>query len=252
MAEQLNGRVFSVCYGRIRRGKIKKVWDWDGFLYIDCNFRSTLYHENGDIKTNYIVKPTLVSNIESGFEFTIPERYEVQVVGEEKINKLITGCLFSGANSSNESTLEETVKPASKSLIKPFIKPKRKNEEIFTTNVTKHEPKKVCLPLKRIENKKLESTQVRSNSNELIMPEPSWEQQQEAKKEAAVVKVDNALAIRLRPHQKEGVKFLYKCVLGIRNENFVDAENNFRKSFSGAILADEMGLGKTVQCITLI
>ncbi|KAG7177049.1 DNA repair and recombination protein RAD54-like 1 [Homarus americanus] len=45
----------------------------------------------------------------------------------------------------------------------------------------------------------------------------------------------------LRPHQQEGVIFLYECIMGYRHlDNY------------GAILADEMGLGKTLQCITLV
>ncbi|KAH0555714.1 hypothetical protein GP486_006342 [Trichoglossum hirsutum] len=55
------------------------------------------------------------------------------------------------------------------------------------------------------------------------------------------VVVDPILGRHLREHQKEGVKFMYECVMGMR-------------SFDGrgAILADEMGLGKTLQTITLL
>ncbi|OAF71484.1 hypothetical protein A3Q56_00749 [Intoshia linei] len=52
---------------------------------------------------------------------------------------------------------------------------------------------------------------------------------------------DPRLTKYLRPHQREGVKFMYDCVTGSK------IENNF-----GCIMADEMGLGKTLQCITLI
>lgn len=55
------------------------------------------------------------------------------------------------------------------------------------------------------------------------------------------VVLDPHLGRQLRPHQVEGVLFLYKCVMGYQ----VDG------SF-GAILADEMGLGKTLQTIALI
>ncbi|XP_050423304.1 DNA repair and recombination protein RAD54-like isoform X1 [Adelges cooleyi] len=55
------------------------------------------------------------------------------------------------------------------------------------------------------------------------------------------VVVDPALSKILRPHQREGVKFMYECVTGVRIENAY-----------GCIMADEMGLGKTLQCITLM
>ncbi|KAK5015452.1 DNA-dependent ATPase protein rad54 [Cryomyces antarcticus] len=55
------------------------------------------------------------------------------------------------------------------------------------------------------------------------------------------VVIDPRLAKVLRPHQVEGVKFLYRCTTGLLDPN---AE--------GCIMADEMGLGKTLQCITLM
>ncbi|EEH48816.2 DNA-dependent ATPase RAD54 [Paracoccidioides brasiliensis Pb18] len=55
------------------------------------------------------------------------------------------------------------------------------------------------------------------------------------------VVIDPRLAKVLRPHQVEGVKFLYRCTTGM-----IDPKAN------GCIMADEMGLGKTLQCITLL
>lgn len=53
--------------------------------------------------------------------------------------------------------------------------------------------------------------------------------------------VDPLLTKHLREHQREGVKFMYECVMGMRD---FDGQ--------GAILADEMGLGKTLQTIALL
>ncbi|GAA6027113.1 hypothetical protein JCM8097_002400 [Rhodosporidiobolus ruineniae] len=65
------------------------------------------------------------------------------------------------------------------------------------------------------------------------------------KKKAMVKKVpvviDPVVGTKLRPHQVEGVKFLYRCTTGMTDENAF-----------GCIMADEMGLGKTLQCITLM
>ncbi|EPQ65528.1 DNA-dependent ATPase [Blumeria graminis f. sp. tritici 96224] len=55
------------------------------------------------------------------------------------------------------------------------------------------------------------------------------------------VVIDPKLSKVLRPHQIEGVKFMYRCVTGMIEENA-----------NGCIMADEMGLGKTLQCITLM
>ncbi len=55
------------------------------------------------------------------------------------------------------------------------------------------------------------------------------------------VVVDPLLSRVLRPHQREGVKFMFDCVTGTRIPES-----------HGCIMADEMGLGKTLQCITLM
>ena len=55
------------------------------------------------------------------------------------------------------------------------------------------------------------------------------------------VVIDPRLAKVLRPHQIEGVKFLFRCTTGMIDQNA-----------HGCIMADEMGLGKTLQCIALM
>ncbi|CAL8470234.1 g9776 [Coccomyxa elongata] len=55
------------------------------------------------------------------------------------------------------------------------------------------------------------------------------------------VVVDGMLTKWLRPHQREGVTFMFECVTGLR-----DFGGN------GCILADDMGLGKTLQGIALL
>jgi DNA repair and recombination protein RAD54B len=60
-------------------------------------------------------------------------------------------------------------------------------------------------------------------------------------KQVVDVVLDPLLTHHLRPHQRQGVQFLYECVMGLREY-----------SGEGAILADEMGLGKTLQTIALL
>ncbi|CAO1618312.1 unnamed protein product [Parajaminaea phylloscopi] len=59
--------------------------------------------------------------------------------------------------------------------------------------------------------------------------------------EKVPVVIDPRLGKVLRPHQVEGVKFLYRCTTGLVDEQAC-----------GCIMADEMGLGKTLQCIALM
>jgi DNA repair and recombination protein RAD54B len=60
-------------------------------------------------------------------------------------------------------------------------------------------------------------------------------------KQIVDVVLDPFLGKHLMEHQREGVKFLYECVMGMRDFNG-----------QGALLADEMGLGKTLQTISLL
>lgn len=60
-------------------------------------------------------------------------------------------------------------------------------------------------------------------------------------KQIVDVVVDPFLAKHLRDHQRQGVQFLYECVMGMS-----------LTGGQGAILADEMGLGKTLQTIALL
>jgi superfamily II DNA or RNA helicase len=73
------------------------------------------------------------------------------------------------------------------------------------------------------------------NSLVLFSPSPM------AKSKVAVV-VDPKLSQFLRPHQREGVQFMFDCCMGLRR-GFVG---------NGCILADGMGLGKTIQAISLM
>ncbi|XP_056636229.1 DNA repair and recombination protein RAD54-like [Diorhabda sublineata] len=73
---------------------------------------------------------------------------------------------------------------------------------------------------------------------------PEVSEHDKLKKDGTVlvhVVVDPQLGNILRPHQREGVKFMYDCVTGVQIPGSY-----------GCIMADEMGLGKTLQCITLL
>ncbi|KAA3675855.1 DNA repair and recombination protein RAD54B [Paragonimus westermani] len=75
------------------------------------------------------------------------------------------------------------------------------------------------------------------------------------------VVLESHFAKRLRPHQREGITFLYECVMGFRSHRLperiscssaCDFDLAVSNPVYGCILADEMGLGKTVQVIALL
>ncbi|XP_046370032.2 DNA repair and recombination protein RAD54B-like [Haliotis rufescens] len=78
----------------------------------------------------------------------------------------------------------------------------------------------------------------------LVMRRPHSSHQWEFNRQKLAVLdvvVDPYLSSHLRAHQRDGVSFLYECVMGFRDF-----------AGQGAILADDMGLGKTLQCITML
>ena len=62
----------------------------------------------------------------------------------------------------------------------------------------------------------------------------------------AHVAVDAFLADALRPHQREGVRFMYEAVCGLRRDAHTGVPH------FGCLLAHEMGMGKTLQVIALL
>ncbi|CCU98683.1 unnamed protein product [Malassezia sympodialis ATCC 42132] len=74
----------------------------------------------------------------------------------------------------------------------------------------------------------------------VVMKRPSMKHQQLFGRGLPVVDVvlDPELARILRPHQIEGVKFMYEAVTGMTSVDYGHASTG-----QGAILADEMGLG---------
>ncbi|KAH1030799.1 hypothetical protein J1N35_042973 [Gossypium stocksii] len=74
----------------------------------------------------------------------------------------------------------------------------------------------------------------------LVLWQP--EQFEDGPIEVVPIAVDPLLVRFLRPHQREGVQFMFECVSGLYSA----------ANINGCILADDMGLGKTLQSITLL
>ena len=110
---------------------------------------------------------------------------------------------------------------------KPVPPPEKTAEEIEAEKQKKKEDK---------DKKKIDAPLVHKSLAEILGIKKDVEE-----RPRVPVVIDPILAQKLRPHQVEGVKFLYRATTGLIEEKA-----------NGCIMADEMGLGKTLQCIALM
>ena len=82
----------------------------------------------------------------------------------------------------------------------------------------------------------------------LVMPRPPCGHRLHEGSKLVDVVVDPFISRHLRPHQREGVMFMYENLMGFKRVETHDGDIPVQ----GAILGDEMGLGKTLQTVTLI
>ncbi|XP_019092703.1 PREDICTED: protein CHROMATIN REMODELING 25 [Camelina sativa] len=75
-----------------------------------------------------------------------------------------------------------------------------------------------------------------------IEPLILWQSEEDGTSNVTTIMVHSLLVKFLRPHQREGVQFMFDCVSGLHES----------ANINGCILADDMGLGKTLQSITLL
>ncbi|KAK3908132.1 DNA repair and recombination protein RAD54B [Frankliniella fusca] len=205
-------RVFRVVWGKPTTKK-HKTWEGDGTLEIGQK-TATLMDEEGKV----IGRATQVKSaeLEEGSRLKVGSK-EVELVdllsGPPKTHA--NSSVLPGPSSSKRCASELSDSPPQASWKKPKKKPNNALIK-FTTE----------------------------GYDTLILPSPSHDHQwtfNTKKLPVTPVAVDSFLNRVLRPHQREGVTFLYECVMGMKNiQHF------------GAILADEMGLGKTLQTISLL
>ncbi|RUS75526.1 hypothetical protein EGW08_016716 [Elysia chlorotica] len=227
-----NARYFSVMWCKASKKKHKK---WEGDAVMSTSGRSaTLYDTEGKVigrGTGYKVAE-LQSLAEDESLFVGGK--EIQVMSVLTESEFQSGKYFSGTTTTTTTSCEKsTASPRlTAGAFKPFVNPLQKNPSgLRQSLVVQKDP---LLP-------KYDPTA----ENALVMPRPTPEQQwQNTKRDGQAVTdvvVDPYLSNYLRQHQREGVVFLYMCIMGLREHGGL-----------GAILADDMGLGKTLQCITLI
>lgn len=110
-----------------------------------------------------------------------------------------------------------------------------------TTVIRPGEYKAAPLPSSlQIDEEELEDAPFEKPSSDIPAFEPLvlWTDNQDPNHKVEVVP---SLACKLRPHQREGVQFLFECTMGLRGFEG-----------QGCLLADDMGLGKTLMSITVM
>ncbi|XP_074640679.1 DNA repair and recombination protein RAD54B-like [Tubulanus polymorphus] len=221
---ELPSKYYSVMWCKLSRKKHKK---WEGDAVLIARGRSVILQdlEGKEIGKSSGFKPTELSTLKGGETLVIGGK-EIEVMGDISADAFHSGKCFQ-SSCSTKNIQPSVVKQ--QAVSKPFMKPNKVGQELQPTENVKstvckhrHDP---------------------TAPGALVMPRPNKTHQRENDKlnqSIIDVVVDPYLCAHLRPHQREGVMFLYECMMGMRDF-----------PGKGAILADDMGLGKTLQCITL-
>ncbi|CAM6092312.1 unnamed protein product [Calypogeia fissa] len=202
----------------IRKPNAKHKGPWSDGVLIRQGRVSILHDAEGKLVLKNIEQR--VGALSEG-DTLLMGKYEVEVMRTSTEEEFLSGKIFQGTE---ESPSEEVVKVVQRRPFKSFQVPPVKHARV-STDKDKVPPCKLQAPKVK---PALEKNALVLNAEDL-------------QRGCSPVFVDPYLASKLRPHQREGVQFMYECVMGTRNP-----------LFTGCLLADAMGLGKTLQVIALI
>ncbi|XP_041962952.1 DNA repair and recombination protein RAD54B isoform X1 [Alosa sapidissima] len=218
-------RYLSVMWCKASNRKHKR---WEGDAVLVAKGRSVVLKdmEGKDIGRGSGYKASELENLAEGETLMVSGK-QIEVMGVISAEDYAKGRCFQEVSTAT-STVPVLESAVARSAAKPFSRPSLKG------GVAKSkEPEREIRP--------------RHDPNAqgaLVMPRPPANHQWLWNKSGLPlvdVVMDPHLTVRLRPHQREGVIFLYECIMGMR-----------LSGRCGAILADEMGLGKTLQCVSLL
>ncbi|KAM9782714.1 DNA repair and recombination protein RAD54B [Neosynchiropus ocellatus] len=220
-----DARYFRVVWCKASTRKHKR-WEGDAVLVTRGRTATLKDMEGKDIGRGSGYKVSQLLSLSEGETLMVGGK-EVEVLGLITKEDYAKGRCFKDCQVEKEETLPSQAKLTSEKC-KPFCPPAMVGKALLS----KKEEEQTCRP--------------RHDPNApgaLVMPRPSpnhqWSNNKSGLPVVDVV-VDPHLTSRLRPHQRDGLVFLYECVMGMR------AGGHY-----GAILADEMGLGKTLQSVSL-
>ncbi|CAG2216528.1 RAD54B [Mytilus edulis] len=221
-------RYLSVMWCKNSSKKHKK-WEGDAILITSGRSVSLLDMEGKEIGKGSGYKSSDLLALNDDETLSVGGKL-IQVMSILTEEQFKSGKCFSAAGSTSTSSDSTASIPVpEKNTGKKFVNPLQDGQACNVVQTT-------SMPIKPRHDPSLPGA--------LVMPRPSQSHQwQSNKKNLPVIDVvvDPYLSTHLRPHQREGVTFLYECVMGYRDYGG-----------QGAILADDMGLGKTLQCISLL
>ena len=236
--------------------KKHKTWDGDGILVVNNGFAHLQDVSGRSMGKATCSKPLLIGSalVVGGKEVEVESLVskkdyragrpflgtEGRPTVKDLENQLRTDVAFGQA--------KRALKPHSESSSLVDLKVEDVPESSRSLNVSLPQTKALQTQFK---NPLLEKTIFRAGDDQKPIPrhDPNAPQALVMKRPASYVRgkqivdvvVDPHISQKLREHQREGVKFMYECVMGMRPHGG-----------EGAILADEMGLGKTLQVIALL
>lgn len=202
---------FIVTYGK-KTVKMHKTFENDGILLVDRSKNTAILKNSND----------KIVGSESKFNRELFEGLRIEI--DDKLIEII--------EPKNEKKKYQLDQPST-SKISTYTPPNKKLKTEFPESATANRN------LQKLTNDPKDQKPVTSKKNSFVLPEPSYEHQWKfnvERKPVCAVVVPDCLTEVLRPHQKEGVIFLYKCVMGFNSISNVE--------YFGCILADEMGIGE--------
>ncbi|KAL1440382.1 hypothetical protein MTO96_009426 [Rhipicephalus appendiculatus] len=212
--------------------KKHKKWEGDAVLIIKGRSATLRSLEGKELSSAFGYKVKEVDAIEEGSIFSIGGK-ECEIQASISTEEYLSGRCFSDGfvPAATQEDSKQSKTSAQQNATVKFPAFRSPHVGGLPSNASS---KKIFIPPP--------SPQIKPDS--LVMPRPNnihqWDNNKKNLPVTDVV-VEDSLTRCLRPHQREGVVFLYECIMQMR-------------AFDGcgAILADEMGLGKTLQCIALI
>ncbi|XP_035527512.1 DNA repair and recombination protein RAD54B [Morone saxatilis] len=226
---QDGARYFSVMWCKASKKKHKR-WEGDAVLVTRGRTATLKDMEGKDIGKGSGYKVSVLASLSEGETLMIGGK-EVEVMGVISAEDFARGRCFQEVQVEKEELHTMSAPPPPRRLAsKPFCPPTLLGRADLSGS--KPEEEQTCRP-----------RHDPLAPGALVMPRPSPNHQWSNNKSGLPlvdVVVDPYLTTHLRPHQRDGLLFLYECVMGMRAVGCY-----------GAILADEMGLGKTLQSVAL-